>query len=460
MTEDAQQLARFAKNGDETAFRELVGSHFDLVYSAALRQLNGDTHLAEDVAQMVFTDLARKAGVLPRGIVVAGWLYEAARRAAANAVRGEQRRRQREKEAIIMHEPAPDPSTDWEEICPILDAAMGQLSAQDRNAVLLHYFERKGFRAIGAAFGISDDAAQKRVMRALGKLRSILMRRGITVSAATLAMMLTTSTLQSAPAGLSISVGSASLAGAAAAGSAGFGTLVVESLAAPKAQVLVGALAILLLGGAGVAGLVYASHSAPAPGQFVMVDLGAHSNGDLSTSWTPAYGNNHLQQLGPAKRVLKQVPFDIRGVVQLQGALWKGKGYSLPERVDGIPAGAICRWIHILHANSAFADPLGTTVATLVLHYTDGEQARFQIQEGVHCLDWWAWPKGRTKVSDPNTVVAWTGRNPPATHQGAKLRLFKTAFANPQPAKQIKSIDYVSAMAGSAPFMVAMTLEK
>src|SRR6266516_8112495 len=72
MTEDAQLLARFAKKGDETAFRELVSRHFDLVYSAALRQLNGDTHLAEDVAQMVFTDLARKAGVLPRGIVLAG----------------------------------------------------------------------------------------------------------------------------------------------------------------------------------------------------------------------------------------------------------------------------------------------------------------------------------------------------------------------------------------------------
>src|SRR5947208_14595001 len=117
-----------------------------------------------------------------------------------------------------MHEPAPGPSIDWEEIWPVVDAAMGLLTAQDRNAVLLHYFERKGFRAIGAAFGISDDAAQKRVMRALGKLRSILMRRGITVSAATLAMLLTTSTLQSAPAGLAISVGNASLARAAAAG--------------------------------------------------------------------------------------------------------------------------------------------------------------------------------------------------------------------------------------------------
>src|SRR5439155_25755129 len=117
----------------------------------------------------------------------------------------------------------------------------------------------------------SDDAAQKRVKRALGKLRSILTRRGVTVSAATLATMLTASAAQSAPAGLSISVGSASLTGAAAAGSAGFGTLMVESLAAAKAQVLVGALAILLLGGAGVAGLMYVSHPALAPGQFVTV---------------------------------------------------------------------------------------------------------------------------------------------------------------------------------------------
>ena len=460
MIEGAHPLARFAKKGDETAFRELVSRHFDLVYSAALRQLNGDTHLAEDVAQLVFTDLARKAGVLPHGIVLAGWLYEAARRAAAKAVRGEQRRRQREKEAITMHEPVPEASTDWKEISPILDAAMGQLSAQDRNAVLLHYFEGKGFRAIGTVFRISDDAAQKRVTRALGKLRSILLRRGVKVSGATLATMLTASTAQSAPAGLSISVGSASLAWAAAAGSAGFGTLVVESLAAAKAQVLVGALAILLLGGAGVAGLVYGSHPAPAPGRFVTVGLSGHSNGDLSTSWTPAYGNNHLQQLGQGRRVLKQVPFDIRGVVQLQGTLWKGRGYPLPESVVGIPAAGICRRIHILHANSGFTDPLGTMVASLVLHYTDGEEARLQIREGVHCLDWWAWPKGRSKVSDPNTVVAWTGRNPAATHQGAKLRLFKTAFLNPLPDKEIKSIDYVSGMAGSAPFMIAMTLEK
>src|ERR687892_640147 len=98
MTEDVQLLRRFAETGDEAAFRELVARHLDLVYSAALRQLNGDTHLAEDVAQTVFADLARKARTLRRGVVLSGWVYEAARFAAAKAVRSEERRRAREQE--------------------------------------------------------------------------------------------------------------------------------------------------------------------------------------------------------------------------------------------------------------------------------------------------------------------------------------------------------------------------
>src|ERR1051326_5573750 len=321
---------------------------------------------------------------------------------------------------------------------------MDWLSAQDRNAVLLHYFERKGYRAIGAILGISDDTAQKRVTRALGKLRTILIRRGVTISA-----------------GLAVSVGSASLAGASAAGSAGFGTLLLEKVALIKLQLIAGSVAALLLTG-GIAGFVYASHpSADRPGQFVTVDLSRVINGDFMASWTPDYGSNHLQQLGQGNRVLKSVPFDVRGVVQLQGAFWKRKNRALPERVEGIPVGTVGRRIQILHANSAFPDPMGTMVAMLVLHYTDGDEAQFPIQQGVHCLDWWNWPQNKDlRTMDPNTVVAWTGRNPPADHNHARLRLFKTAFTNPQPEKEIKTIDYVSAMAESAPFMVALTVEK
>jgi len=456
---EAEQLERFAKRGDEEAFRSLVEAHFNLVYSSALRQVNGDTHLAQDVVQSVFADLARKAAVLPRRTVLAGWLYEAARRAAAKAVRTEQRRRMREKEAIIMNEPAPEPAADWEEIRPILDEAMGQLKSQDRNAVLLHYFERKGYRGVGAALGITDDAAQKRVSRALEKLRKLLVRRGVTVSAGALAIALSAHAVHAAPAGLSFSIGGVSLAAASSSGLPGFVTWLLEHISSSQGQ-LVAASGALLLITAGVVGFVHASQPPPPPGRFTTIDLTRVVNGDITASWTPDYGSNHLQQLSLGLRVLKSVPFDIRGVVQLQGASWKAKGRPLPEQVEGIPVGRIAHRLHILHANSAHPDPEGTTVARLILHYPDGTQSELPIQQGVHCLDWWAWPKSRSRITDPHTVVAWTGRNPPADHHDARLRLFKTMFANPEPEKEIKTIDYVSAMADSAPFMVGLTLEE
>jgi hypothetical protein len=154
------------------------------------------------------------------------------------------------------------------------------------------------------------------------------------------------------------------------------------------------------------------------------------------------------------------VPFDIQGVVQLQGQEFKRRGYALPEGIIGIPVESRARGIHILHANSGAEDPVGTTVASLVLHYSDGQQTELAIRHGIHLLDWWVWPSAPLKAAqDPNTTVAWTGRNPPAEHHGARIRLFETWFANPESEKPIQTIDYVSGMAQSAPFMVALTIE-
>src|SRR2546425_144532 len=124
MNEDAQLLRRYAEAGSESAFSELVSRHIDLVYSAALRQVGGDAHLAQDVAQTVFADLARKARTVSGHEVLTGWLYQAARYAASKAVRTERRRATREKEAVAMQEPSSDAS--WEQLQPVLDEAMGR----------------------------------------------------------------------------------------------------------------------------------------------------------------------------------------------------------------------------------------------------------------------------------------------------------------------------------------------
>src|SRR6266542_2763771 len=104
MTPDGELLRRYAETASEDAFAELVRRHVNLVYSTALRQLNGDTHLAEDVAQSVFTNLARQARALSDREMLTGWLYTAAWVTAAKAARTERRRRTREQEAQTMRE--------------------------------------------------------------------------------------------------------------------------------------------------------------------------------------------------------------------------------------------------------------------------------------------------------------------------------------------------------------------
>jgi RNA polymerase sigma factor (sigma-70 family) len=153
MVTDAELLRRYAEENSEPAFAELVRRHVDLVFSAALRQVRGDAHRAQDITQVVFTTLARKAHSLTRHPVLAGWLYTATRHAATKATRGETRRHAREQEAHLMQEIfSPGvASIDWDRVRPVLDDAMRELNDRDREAVLLRFFARQPFNEIGAA---------------------------------------------------------------------------------------------------------------------------------------------------------------------------------------------------------------------------------------------------------------------------------------------------------------------
>ena len=205
MIPDHELLRRYAETGDETSFAELVRRHVSLVYSAALRQVNGDAHLAQDVTQLVFADFARKAGALALHRVLAGWLFTSTRYAAAKLVRGAQRRRAREAEAELMQEIVHDDranAPDWAKVQPVLDAALAELGETDRTAVLLRFFEGRDFAGVGARLGLSDNTARMRVERAMEKLRVALDRRGVTSTTAALALALGNQAVVAAPAGL------------------------------------------------------------------------------------------------------------------------------------------------------------------------------------------------------------------------------------------------------------------
>src|SRR6266404_1833891 len=233
MLTDIELLRSYAHHGSEAAFGELVGRHVNLVYSTAMRVVGGDEHRARDVAQSVFTDLARKAVSLcsraaestssekATSFSLSGWLYTSARFAAANSVRAEQTRHKHEEKAQAMTQILQSGSSepDWAELRPVLDDAMGILGQADRDALLFRFFDGKDLRTVGNALGLSEDAARMRISRALDKLRGVLANRGVTTTAGALSVTLATHAVETAPVGLAAALTSASFSAVAATSS-------------------------------------------------------------------------------------------------------------------------------------------------------------------------------------------------------------------------------------------------
>ncbi|EEF59259.1 RNA polymerase, sigma-24 subunit, ECF subfamily [Pedosphaera parvula Ellin514] len=234
-------LRRFADENSSEAFAELVRRHIPLVYSTALRQLNGDSGLAQDVTQSVFIDLARKASGLKNRVSITGWLYTSTHYAAAKAVRGESRRREREQEAHRMQELSKSESeVDWSATSRVLDELMHQLKEGDREAILLRYFEDRPFAEVGTSLGVSENAARMRVERALEKLRNLLTGRGIVLTGTALAAGLASQSTSAVPAGLAKAVIESS--SALMANQTGMGTIISKIMSVSKVKLGVSAL--------------------------------------------------------------------------------------------------------------------------------------------------------------------------------------------------------------------------
>jgi RNA polymerase sigma factor (sigma-70 family) len=250
MTESRQLLADYAENGSEAAFGELVRRYIDLVFSTALRLVGGDKHRAEDVAQTVFMDLARRASKLHRETMLGGWLHRDTCFVAAKLMRGERRRRLRERQAAEMNA-LNHADTDFVQAIPLLDQAINELGDEDRQAILLRFYERMDLRSVGQALGGSENAAQKRVSRALEQLHTILSRRGVALSVAALGAGLGSEAVTAAPGALAASIAgsvlAASTTGLGATGTLTKALLLTKGKLAILGTVLAGAMATRLV---------------------------------------------------------------------------------------------------------------------------------------------------------------------------------------------------------------------
>lgn len=204
---DSQLLLAYADQGSEAAFAELTHRYINLVYSAALR-MSVEPHLAEDVAQRTFVALAKSARELSSRPVLSGWMHRTAQNIAAESIRAEVRRHAREQQAAAMNTTDSSNDARWEDISPHLDTAVGELSESDRDAVLLRYFENKSAREMAVTLGVSEEAAQKRVNRAVERLRAVFGQRGITLGAGALAAI-SANAIQAAPASLALTFSTA-----------------------------------------------------------------------------------------------------------------------------------------------------------------------------------------------------------------------------------------------------------
>lgn len=245
--DDDGLLQQYVEHRSEKAFADLVTRHIDLVYSTAFRVAQG-ADLAEDVCQSVFIELARKAGTIRSGNTLPGWLYRVTRCQAANAVRGDRIRRERETEAMNMTPTETESLNTWESILPHLDEAMHTLNEDEQNAIVQRFFQGRSWREVGSALRLSEDAAQKRVTRALVKLHAHMVRHGVTVSASSVGMAIAAHAVHAAPANLAATVSAVSMTWAGCVGSSTLATTTLKALLMKKTTIGILAAFVLVAG--------------------------------------------------------------------------------------------------------------------------------------------------------------------------------------------------------------------
>ena len=251
-TDDSALLRQYAEERSDEAFGALVARHINLVYSVALRQV-GNPDDAEEITQVVFIILAKKATDLRHDKALSSWLFQATRLTANNFVRSEIRRRRREQEAHMQSIVNESGSNVWESIAPLLDTAVGSLNEKDRRVIVLRFYEGRNLREVGVALDTNEDAAKMRVNRAIEKLRRLFTKRGFVMPAAVLMAAISANSVCAAPATLAKTTTAVAVASGATASASTLtlvkGALKIMAWSKTKTAIAAGAILLLALGG-------------------------------------------------------------------------------------------------------------------------------------------------------------------------------------------------------------------
>ena len=224
---DNELVSTYVTQGSESAFGVLVSRHVDMVFATAFR-LTGDAALAEEITQNVFIMLARKAPRLAGYQTLGGWLFRAVVLETRRRVRGELRRHRREETASALLNLQREGTSASAALLPLLDEALWSLRQADRLALVTRFLEESSYREVGLVLGVDEEAARKRVTRALDKVSAFFKQRGFSVPATGGAAAVLTAAVQAAPRDFAASVSQAALATADSAG--GINTLLIHFL--------------------------------------------------------------------------------------------------------------------------------------------------------------------------------------------------------------------------------------
>ena len=220
---DFSLLRRFAEEGDEDAFSEIVRRYAGVVFSACHRVLR-DRAWAEDVAQETFFRLVKGPDRVSHSL--GGWLHRAATRLAVDTLRSERARHRREQtyESPARENEANDPGaaagafggTLWQEVSPVIDSALDEMDDEARELLVRHFLQGTPQADLAEEIGVSAATMSRRIKHAIAELRQRLVGRGVSVAPGVLMLMCARNAAEFAPQALMSELGKMAMVSGAA----------------------------------------------------------------------------------------------------------------------------------------------------------------------------------------------------------------------------------------------------